>query len=164
MLPTAESQHGCLWCPSLDGVSNGTYLREDFSGRAFVRTRAGLTSHSHPQLHLLTICVVSSTYPNSSDTAENTARIPDTLNHLHLLVSPRSPSAQEAAKKTEPPAKLRRQYVTSRSFAPVLTSKGNGSGPGPALPSSSGVPGPSAGPSARSPCAPSSPSASPLRL
>lgn len=36
LLLTAKSLHVRFWSPLLDGVSNGPYVREDFTGRALV--------------------------------------------------------------------------------------------------------------------------------
>lgn len=55
------------------------------------RHGAEMTSHSHPELCLLTICVMSST------AEKKPVHISDRPNHLHLVFSPRSPSVQEAA-------------------------------------------------------------------
>lgn len=127
LLLIAKSLHKCFWSPSFDDVSNGPSAWEDVTRQPFYmspRHGAERTSHNHPKLHLLTICVVSSTYPNSSNTRAKTVCISDTLNHLHLLLSPYSPSAREAAKKQNP----QQQYVTGTSFAPSAHSPCTGPG------------------------------------
>lgn len=108
LLLTAKSLHICCRSLSFDGVSDGPCVREDSTGPALgiLRTRGGDDQpQPSPELHLLTVCLVSTTYPNSRAIRGEAVRASDTLRHLHLAFSPRSPSAQEAAKKPRPTAK-----------------------------------------------------------
>lgn len=126
LLLTAKSLHVRFWSPLLDGVSNGPYVREDFTGQALVSVTQMRGRDDQPQTSRVSspdhLCgVINVSQQQRKKKKKQSIFLTDRIIFISCS-TPRSPSAQEAA-KTKTHSKTTVAICDQQNFCSCAPSK-----------------------------------------